>query len=53
MFDEFGRPVVVLREQAERERLTGLAAHKVGFLALWCFKGEGAAWALLRRAHVL
>jgi hypothetical protein len=29
-FDEFGRPFIILRDQGEQERITGLAALKVG-----------------------
>ncbi len=28
-FDEFGRPFIILRDQGEQERITGLAALKV------------------------
>jgi len=28
-FDEYGRPFIILREQAEKRRVTGLNAQKV------------------------
>ena len=33
-FDEFGRPFIILKEQEQQRRLTGLDAHKV---ACWRF----------------
>lgn len=28
-FDEFGRPFIILKDQDQKKRLTGLDAHKV------------------------
>jgi len=29
VFDEFGRPIIVLRDQGSKKRIKGLEAHKV------------------------
>jgi T-complex protein 1 subunit epsilon len=33
MFDQYGRPIIVLREQGRKKRLAGIEAHKANILA--------------------
>jgi T-complex protein 1 subunit epsilon len=33
LFDQYGRPIIVLREQGRKKRLSGIAAHKANILA--------------------
>jgi T-complex protein 1 subunit epsilon len=44
VFDEYGRPFIIIKEQEKKSRLTGLEAQKVGggvgdfcaHLVVWC-----------------